>query len=106
MLGVTVPTGTRTEPYGRRTAYVWSAPDEEMGDGQTRSKGRQRPPGRLNGGAGRGRSRCCRAALALAGLCGGFAYIVPTQPQIAYPAKPCKLLSLLEPASGLEPLTC
>ena len=25
---------------------------------------------------------------------------------IAYPAKPCKLLILLEPASGLEPLTC
>ena len=68
--------------------------------------GRQRPPRRLNGGVGRGRSRCCRAALALAGLCGGFAYIVPTQPQLPIPLNPVSLLILLEPASGLEPLTC
>ena len=105
-----------TEPVGivdwyqdravrRRTAYSWSAADEEMGDGQTRSKGRQRPP-RLSGGAGRGRSRCCRAVLALAGLSGPFAHIVPTRPQSPVPLNPCKLLILLEPASGLEPLTC
>ena len=77
-----------------------------MGVGQTRSKGRQRPPRRLNGGVGRGRSRCCRAVLALAGFSGLFAHIVPTQPQVLIPLNPCKLLSLLEPASGLEPLTC
>ena len=63
-------------------------------------------PRRLNGGVGRGRSRCCRAVLALAGLSGRFAYIVPTQPQLPIPLNGCKLLSLLEPASGLEPLTC
>ena len=78
----------------------------EDGDGQTRSKGRQRPPRRLNGGVGRGRSRRCRAVLALAGLSGRFAHIVPTQPQLPIPLNPCKLLILLEPASGLEPLTC
>ena len=64
------------------------AADEKLGDGQTRSKGRQRPPRRLNGGVGRGRSRCCRAVLALAGLSGRFAYIVPTQPQLPISLKP------------------
>ena len=71
-------------------------------------------PGRKGGnahqgsavGAGRGRSRCCRAVLALAGLSGPFAYIVPTQPQSPIALDPCKLLILMEPASGLEPLTC
>ena len=70
-----------------------------------RKKGTARR-GRLNGGVGRGRSRCCRAVLALAGLSGRFAYIVPTQPQLPISLNPCKLFSLLEPASGLEPLTC
>ena len=69
-------------------------------------KGDNAPPRRLNGGVGRGRSRCCRAVLALAGFSGLFAHIVPTQPQVLIPLNPCKLLSLLEPASGLEPLTC
>ena len=51
-------------------------------------------------------ARRCRAVLALAGLSGAFAYTVPTRAAITCPAKPCKLLILLEPASGLEPLTC
>ena len=90
----------------RADGYVRKAADEKTGEGQNRSNREATPAKRLNGGVGRGRSRCCRAALALAGLCWGFAYIVPTQPQIAYPGKPCKSLILLEPASGLEPLTC
>ena len=56
---------------------------------------RQRQPRRLNGGVGRGRSRRCRAVLALAGLSGRFAYIVPTQPQLPVPLNRCKLLILL-----------
>ena len=51
-------------------------------------------------------SRCCRAVLALAGLSGPFAYIVPTRPQSPISLYPCKLLILMEPASGLEPRTC
>ena len=69
-------------------------------------EGRQRQPRRLNGGVGRGRSRCCRAVLALAGLSRAFAYIVPTRLQSPIALDPCKSLILLEPASGLEPLTC
>ena len=44
-----------------------------------------------------------------AGSCGPERGICPHSADttaIAYPVKPCKLLILLEPASGLEPLTC
>ena len=54
-----------------------------------RKKGTARR-GRLNGGVGRGRSRCCRAVLALAGLSGAFAYIVPTQPKLSIPRNPAR----------------
>ena len=44
-----------------------------------------------------------------AGSCGtvrGICLHSADTASIAYPAEPCKLLILLEPASGLEPLTC
>ena len=103
-----IPALRATLPSRRRSGAVTDHESDHVGQvvGQTLSKGRQRPPRRLNGGVGRGRSRCCRAVLALAGLSGRFAYIVPTQPQLPIPLNRCKLLILLEPASGLEPLTC
>ena len=94
------------KPRWRAGTSVRSPADEKAGNGLTRPEERHRPPRRLNGGVGRGHSRCCRAVLALAGLSGRFAYIVPTQPQLPISLNPCKLLILLEPASGLEPLTC
>ena len=59
-----------------------------MGDGQTRSKGGN---ARQGGNDLRVFHRTLHSADTAA---------------IAYPTKLCKLLILLEPASGLEPLTC
>ena len=86
--GATVPTGTRAEPYGGGRRTSGARPMRRRVTARRGRKGGNARQGGLNGGVGRGRSRCCRAVLALAGLSGAFAYIVPTQPQLPIPLNP------------------
>ena len=51
-------------------------------------------------------ARRWNASEALVGLRLGICLHSADTAAIVYPDKSCKLLSLVEPASGLEPLTC